>query len=199
MSDFAPITLPRSWLYLDLYPDTAKPVNEDQPSPPSKTQRKKQMTDLQDLGAELVELSEERLAALALPDSLRDAISEARRMTKFEARRRQLQYIGKLMRHVDPEPIRARLDAWKSVSREHIALLHRIEHWRERLLAEDTAFALFVGEHPQVDAQQLRTLLRNAQREREMNKPPKNYRALFQLLRETLDGSREAPDSPSSV
>jgi ribosome-associated protein len=174
-------------------------VNEDQPTSPSKTQRKKQMTDLQDLGAELVELSEERLAALALPDSLRDAVSEARRMTKFEARRRQLQYIGKLMRHVDPEPIRARLDAWKSVSREHIALLHRIERWRERLLAEDTAFALFVGEHPQVDAQQLRTLLRNAQREREMNKPPKNYRALFQLLRETLDGSREAPDSPPSV
>lgn len=158
---------------------------------PSKTQLKKQMTDLQDLGAELVELNEDRLASLALPDSLLDAVMEARRTTKFEARRRQLQYIGKLMRHVDPEPIRARLDAWKSVSREHIALLHRIERWRERLLAEDAAFAQFVSEYPQADVQQLRTLVRNTQREREMNKPPKNYRALFQLLREILAKPRE--------
>ncbi|MEK6594047.1 MAG: ribosome biogenesis factor YjgA [Pseudomonadota bacterium] len=166
---------------------------------PSKTQRKKQMTDLQDLGAELVELNEERLASLALPESLLDAVMEARRMTKFEARRRQLQYVGKLMRHVDSGPIRARLDSWQSVSREHIALLHRIERWRERLLAEDAAFAQFVSEYPQADAQQLRALVRNTQRERETGKPPKNYRAMFQLLREVMEKARGERDSPPSV
>jgi ribosome-associated protein len=164
----------------------------DNETQPSKTQRKKQMTALQDLGAELVELSAERLASLALPDSLREAVEQARRVTKFEARRRQLQYIGKLMRHVDAEPLRARLDAWKSVSREHTALLHRIERWRERLLAEDAALEAFILEHPHADTQQLRVLVRNTLRERELNKPPRNFRALFQFLRDALQKTGEA-------
>jgi ribosome-associated protein len=172
-------------------------VNDE--NQPSKTQLKKQMTDLQNLGAELVELNADRLASLALPESLLDAVMQARRVTKFEARRRQMQYIGKLMRHVDPEPIRVRLDAWKSVTRGHIALLRRIERWRERLLAEDTAFAQFVSEYPLTDAQQLRTLVRNTQRERELNKPPKNYRSLFQYVREILDKSQNEQDSPPLV
>lgn len=166
---------------------------------PSKTQRKKQMSDLQNLGAELVEISADRLASLALPESLLDAVLEARRVTKFEARRRQMQYIGKLMRHVDPEPIRAQLDAWNSVTRGHIAMLQRIERWRERLLAADDAIAQFASEYPLTDLQQLRTLVRNTQREREMNKPPKNYRALFQLVRTIVDESRKNQDSPPLV
>lgn len=159
--------------------------------PQSKTRRKQQMTELQDLGAELVELSEQQLAQIALPESLHDAVIAIRKTGKFEARRRQLQYIGKLMRTVDPEPIRAQLDIWKNTSREHTAWLHQIERWRERLLADETALNEFVSEHPHADTQQLRTLIRNALRERELNKPPKSYRALFQSLREILAERRE--------
>jgi ribosome-associated protein len=155
--------------------------------PPSKTQRKKQMAALQDLGAELVELSEQQLAQVALPESLHDAVTAARQTTKFEARRRQLQYIGKLMRTVDPGPIRAQLDIWKNTSREHTAWLHLVERWRERLLADEAALNEFIGAYPRADVQPLRTLIRNALRERELHKPPKSYRALFQALRALID------------
>lgn len=165
------------------------PVNDE--TPLSKTQRKKQMTALQDLGAELIGLSEQQLAQIGLPDSLHEAVIAARQAGKFEARRRQLQYIGKLMRSVDPAPIRAQLDVWKATSREHISWLHHVERWRERLLAGEAALHEFVGEYPHADAQQLRTLIRNTLREREMHKPPRSYRALFHSLREILgNGNR---------
>jgi len=156
---------------------------------PSKTQRKKQMTELQELGAELVELSVEQLAQILLPETLRDAVTAARQTVKFGARRRQLQYIGKLMRTVDPEPIRAQLDVWKNTSHEHIAWLHQIERWRDRLLADESALNEFVSTYPRADTQHLRTLLRNTLRERELNKAPKSYRALFQALREVMQKS----------
>ena len=105
-------------------------------TPISKTQRKKERHALQELGVELVALSDEQLAAIELPEILRDAVLEARRITDFEGRRRQMQYIGKLMRKVDAAPIRARLDAWKTQARAHTAQFKRIEAWRERLLAE---------------------------------------------------------------
>lgn len=164
-------------------------VSDD--SRPSKTQQKKHMLSLQALGAELVALNDSQLASVELPENLRDAVVAAKSMTKFEARRRQLQYIGKLMRTVDPEPIRARLDVWKANSREHTARLHRIERWRDDLLADEAAFAEFIAAYPHADAQQLRTLVRNTQRERADNKPPKNYRALFQLIRQALEEKTE--------
>src|SRR5215813_12799757 len=111
-------------------------------SPPlSKTRRKKESHALQDLGAELVALSSEHLAAIELPDFLRNAVMDARAITGFEARRRQMQYIGKLMRKVDAEPIRARLEVWKSPERAQVAQFKRVEMWRERLLSEDGALA----------------------------------------------------------
>lgn len=156
-------------------------------TPPSKTQLKKRMLALQDLGAELVALGEEQLTAMALPDNLHDAVVEAKRITRFEARRRQLQYIGKLMRTIDPGPIRKRLDAWRASSREHAAWLRHVERWRERLLGDEAALAEFVSAYPHADARQLRALVRNAQHEGVVNKPPKSYRALFRLLRETIE------------
>ncbi len=161
-------------------------TDELESSVPSKTQRKADAHALQALGAELVALNREQLDQVEMPESLRDAILAAQRMTKHEARRRQLQYIGKLMRRVDPEPLRSKIDTWKSVSAEQVALLHNIERWRDRLLAEADALALLANEYPNADLQQLRTLIRNVQREREQNKPPKNYRALFQLLRSMI-------------
>jgi ribosome-associated protein len=154
---------------------------------PSKTQLKKQMHDLQALGAELVELNEQQLASIDLPERLADAVRDARHMTKFEARRRQLQYIGKLMRDVDPEPIRSRLDAWKSVSRAHTSRLHLLERWRTRLLDETDAITELGREYPHADTARFRLLVRNTQRERESGRPPRSYRALFHLLAETIE------------
>ena len=153
----------------------------------SKTRRKKEMRQLQDVGAALVELSRDQLARIDMPENLREAVMACQSITKHEARRRQMQWIGKLMRHVDAEPIRAKLDAWKSVSAADVAHAHLLERWRDRLLAEPGALALLANEYPHADLQQMRTLIRNVQREREQNTPPKNYRVLFQLLREIVE------------
>jgi ribosome-associated protein len=153
----------------------------------SKTQRKKEVHALQDLGGELVALNDERLATIELPERLRNAIMEARRIKTFEARRRQMQYIGKLMRSVDPGPIRAALDVWQARSRRETAGLKRIEAWRERLLNDPGALAALLAEYPRADAQQLSALIRNALRERASGKPPRSFRALYQALRALLD------------
>lgn len=161
------------------------------PAPISKTRRKKDMAALQDLGAELVALSGEQLAAVDLPDFLRDAVMAARRITGFEARRRQMQYVGKLMRKVDADPIRATVEAWKTPARAQILQFKRIESWRERLLREDGALAQLVRERPWADERQIEALIRDVRREREENRPPKSYRALFQALRVLLEQGRE--------
>jgi ribosome-associated protein len=154
------------------------------PPPLSKTRRKQESHALQDLGAELVALPSERLAEIELPDFLRDAVTAARRMSGFEAQRRQMQYIGKLMRKVDAEPIRARLEAWKSPEREQVARFKRIEAWRERLVLEAHALEEFRRQYPAVDEGELAALIDEARRERQENRPPKAYRRLFQKLRE---------------
>jgi ribosome-associated protein len=153
----------------------------------SKTRKKKDMLALQDLGVQLVELNEQQLASMQLPEELLDAVLEARRLTKHEARRRQMQYIGRLMRDLDAVPIRERLEQWKGQGRAHTAQLHAIERWREELLAGDPALARFLDQHPDADSQKLRTLIRNARREQSAALPPKSYRELFRILRETMN------------
>lgn len=153
---------------------------------PSKSRRKADAHALQTLGTALVALNRSQLAQVDLPEALRDAVEAAQRISAHEGRRRQMQFIGKLMRTVDPAPIRAKIDGWKTVSVEETVRLHLIERWRDRLLEEPAALAALAGEYPQADLQQLRTLIRNTQREREQNKAPKNYRAMFQLLREII-------------
>ena len=154
--------------------------------PPSKTKIKKQMLDLQDLGEKLAALNKDQLKELELPENLRDAINEVKRMSKFGAISRQMQYIGRLMRDVDPEPINAKLDVWNGTSRQHITWLHQVERWRDRLIEEPAALTELLTAHPQADAQRLRSLVRNACKEKELAKPPKNYRELFQLLKEII-------------
>lgn len=154
---------------------------------PSKTQRKKQMHDLQALGERLVTLNPGQLDLIDLPESLRTAVADAQGMPAREARRRQLQYIGRLMRDVDPEPILEKIAAWDGVSREHTARVHGIERWRERLLDDEAAMEEFLREHPGADAQRLRSLIRNVRAERDTARPPKSYRELFRLLREILE------------
>ena len=162
-------------------------------APISKTQRKKDVAALQELGAELVALSGDRLAAIDLPEFLRDAVIEARRITSFEARRRQLQYIGKLMRKVDAGPIRARLEAWKAPSLVHTAQFQRTESWRKRLLAGgERALAELLDEYPHADEGLLHRLIGEARHEQETNSPPKHYRELFQVLRTLIEKKRES-------
>ncbi len=162
---------------------------------PSKTQRKREMHELQALGARLVELNSEQLAAIALPEDLRDAIEFARRASKHEARRRQMQYIGKLMRSVDPEPIREKLKIWDGVSAEHTARQHRVERWRDRLIEDEKAVDELARAHPGIDARHLRALARKAREERAAGTPLRAYRELFRALREIVVASAQEDDS----
>jgi ribosome-associated protein len=162
---------------------------------PSKSQLKRDMLALQALGEALVALSDEQLAGLDLPDDLRDAVRDARRIgvSKHGAIRRQRQYVGRIMREVDPAPIRAQLDALAGHSRAHTAWLHGLERWRERLIAGDQVLTELLAEHPGADIPRLRTLIRNAQREQLQGKPPKSFRELFQVLRELI------PETPAGA
>jgi ribosome-associated protein len=151
---------------------------------PSKTQRKQAMHELQALGAALVELRQGQLSSLELPEELAEAVVEAQRITSREGRRRQLQYIGRLMRALDPEPIRAGLERIAGHSAEDSARHRRLEQWRTRLLEDDAALTDFALAHPAVDLQALRTLIRNARREQDAGRPPRAYREIYRVLRE---------------
>jgi ribosome-associated protein len=160
---------------------------------PSKTQRKHEMHALQDLGERLVTLSAERCAQLDLPETLREAVGAARRIRSREALRRQMQFIGRLMRDTDPEPIRAKLAEWDGRSNAAIAAHHRVERWRERLFADDAALTEFAHTHPAADLQRLRACVREARKEQRAGKPPRHFRELFRLIREAAEASRETP------
>ena len=162
---------------------------------PSKTRRKQEMHALQDIGEQLVELNSKQLAELDLPEALMDAIIEARRLRKHEARRRQMQFIGKLMREVDTAPIREKFAAWGGVTLQHTAWLHLLERWRGRLLAVEQAFAELGRNYPAADLQRLRTLTRNAHKEKLANKPPKSFRAMFHELQTIIPGASGRMDA----
>lgn len=152
--------------------------------PISKSQRKRDMQALQELGEELVELSRERLHRLNLPEPLLDAILEAQRIKAHEGRRRQLQYVGRLMRDVDAEPIAAQLEQWKQPGRAQARLHQQAEHWREQLLREANALEALCAQFPQatVEKARLTELMQQTHWESEQGKPPKAARALFRLL-----------------
>ena len=157
---------------------------------PSKSEMKRASTSLQSLGAELVELSDERLAALALDEPLRDAIAEYRRTRSHEGRRRQMQYIGKLMRQADEAPLREAVAASKLGSARETLALHEAERWRDALIADDAALQRWVDAHPDTDVQHLRSLVRAARRDTAGLPPearqPKSSRELFQYVRPRL-------------
>ena len=161
----------------------------------SKTKQKEAMHELQDLGAQLVELSVGQLKRIDLPENIMIAVREAQKITAHGARRRQLQYIGKLMRGADDEPIRAGLALLRGESATEIARLHRLERLRTRLLEDESTLSDIAATWPAVDLQHLRTLRRNALKEQEANKPPKSYRAIFQVLKD-LDGQPAAAAVP---
>ncbi len=151
----------------------------------SKTRRKQEMLELQALGAALVDLSAAHLERMALPEALAQAVREARRFASHEARRRQVQYIGRLMREVDAAPIRTQIAAVEGGSAQERARHQRLEHWRARLLEQDGALTEFARAHATADLQKLRALIRNARKEQAEGKPPRAMRELFRVIRET--------------
>jgi ribosome-associated protein len=164
----------------------------DRPERPSKSQMKRDMDALQAMGARLVELGSERLAKVVMPDNLRDAVKEAQRITKHGARARQLQYIGRLMRNVDPEPIQAALDEFDGVSAAANARMHALERLRERLLEDEGVLNEIARRTATTDFQHLRQLRRNALKEKAEGKPPRAYRELYRVLRD-MDKPPEEP------
>ncbi len=162
--------------------------DEDLELPKSKSQLKREVNALQDLGSAIVKLGAKDLAKIPLPDKLADAINEARRLNSHGALRRQMQYIGRLMRNIDPEPIQQALDAIRLCGQQSSARFHAVEQWRDRLISEgQPALNEFIGLNPQADRQQLRQLMLNATKEAAQQKPPKSSRNLFRLLKEILN------------
>lgn len=160
----------------------------------SKTRRKREMHDLQELGKALVELSRDQLARIDMPESLRDAVTECRRFTKHEAVRRQMQYIGRIMRDIDAGPIAAQLAQIEAPSRRQTALFHVAERWRADLVEQPDAIARFVKEYPEADPHRLRSLAEEAREEKLKAKPPHSYRELFHVLNAFLqDRARRHP------
>ena len=172
--------------------------DENEYSGPSKSQLKRESTALQDLGAELVELSRERLAKIEMPERLRDALLDAQRFTKHEARRRQMQYIGKIMRDIESAPLRAAMDEIKGLSEAANIRQHQLERLRTRLMEDEAVFSEVARDYPGADMQHLRQLRRNAIKEAQQGKPPRAYRELFRELRE-LTSRTGSPDAESDA
>ena len=155
--------------------------------PISKTKLKAEADVAQSIGKKLIALSKDRLIKLELPETLFDAVMEAKRLTANGAIRRQLQYLGRLMRDVDSAPIVEQLEAWEGKNTQENARFHTMERWRTRLITEPAALQEFLTKYPQIDIQQFRTLIRNAQKEEVAQKPPKSSRELFKLIREVSE------------
>lgn len=158
----------------------------------SKTQLKAEADEKQMLGKKLLDLTKDQVDKLNLDESLHDAILEAKRLTSNGAIRRQLQYIGKLMRNTEIEPIEEQLARWEGKHDQENARFHALERWRDRLIddagtSKSDTLQAFVNEHPHAEIQRLRTLSRNAHKEQSTSKPPKSSRELFKLLREISD------------
>lgn len=155
----------------------------------SKTAKKKEMNELQDLGMALTKLSDQALKKIGLPEDLLQAIKDYKKITSNGATKRQAQYIGRLMRDIDPEPIRAFLAILSGENQAHNAFLQRVENMRQKLIDSDDALTQFMVDYPHADASVLRTLVRNTRKEQEQNKPPKNFRALYQELKTIMQES----------
>jgi ribosome-associated protein len=153
---------------------------------PSKSQLKREMTALQKLGEALVDAPRDRVKKVPMPEDVLEAILECQQISSHEGRRRQLQFVGKKMRTLSEEEaaiIQQTVDGWRGTSKAEAAALHVIERQRERLLADDNTLTNLCAQHPTLNVQQLRTLIRNARKEQADNKPPKAYREIFQILK----------------
>ena len=164
----------------------------------SKSQKKRNMLALQSVGGELVLLSTEVIAKLDLPDELRVAVLDAKRIpaSKHGGNKRQMQYIGRLMREVDPAPILIQLQALKAPNQKQTAQHHLAERWRERMLADATSIAAFVREFPEAEQTTLEKYLADAKDDHSKQRPPKNFRLLYQTLHKHIVNQFEREQHP---
>ena len=162
----------------------------------SKSQKKRDMLALQDIGEELVGLSSEAINKLELPDNLRTAVVEAKRIpkSKYGGMKRQMQYIGRLMREIDAAPIIEQLNSLKAPNKKETALHHLAERWRERLLADDTALNAFANEFTDADRALLAKCIHGAKDDKAKNKPPKNYRLLYSQIHDLVVRQSRSPE-----
>ncbi|HIH7565678.1 TPA: ribosome biogenesis factor YjgA [Yersinia enterocolitica] len=175
---------PEDWL--DEVPED-KNDDDDEIIWVSKSAIKRDAEALKDLGTELVELGKNALEKIPLDEDLLAAVELAQKIKK-EGRRRQIQLIGKMLRARDVEPIQTALDKLKNRHNQQVSLFHKLELLRDRLVEEgDDAIPTVLELYPEADRQQLRSLVRNAQKEKAANKPPKSYRQIFQYLRELAE------------
>ncbi len=164
---------------------------------PSKSQLKREMTALQKLGEELIAESRDRVKRVPMPEDVRDAILECQQIKDHEGRRRQTQYVGKKMRILESHEIveiQKTLDSWRGLSKADTSAMHALERHRDRLLKDDGVLTELMAKHPELDVQQVRTMIRNARKEQAENKPPKAYRAIFQMLKELQKLSAQESD-----
>ena len=170
----------------------------------SRTDLKRESTELQKLGADLLTLHVNLLTRLELPDKLLEAIAEYKRITNFEGRRRLLQFIGKRMRQLTPEvidAIRTAIEEQHTPSAQATMTLHAAEQWRDRLIADDDAVGQWMNASPNTDSQQLRALIRQARKDAKPEKPGealrhgRAYRDIFLLVREQLQNGSDIPDA----
>jgi ribosome-associated protein len=167
----------------DIYPE------DEEEFVRSKTEIKREMAELQELGTKIVELSEKYISRIPLEGQLAEAIHQARGMKHREGRRRQLQFIGKLMRKAENiDDIRAAYQKIVNIGQEHTKIQHQCEQWRDKLMDDgNSALQGFINDFPAADVQHLRQLIRNAQKERSQQKPPSSARKLFKYIRELIE------------
>ena len=159
--------------------------------PPSKSQLKRDTHALQQLGSELLEIPESDWDLFELSDELTAALRETKRIRSHSARKRQLQYIGKLMRNIEAEPIRQYFEQRRTVHDQQTKAHHELEIWRDRLIGEgDLVIEEFLKLYTAADRQHLRQLVRQVTKEAAQNKPPKSSRALFRYIREIIFGEQ---------
>ncbi|MEI6002957.1 ribosome-associated protein [Paraburkholderia bengalensis] len=181
--------------------EPAAVVDENGYDRPSKSQLKREMHALQELGVEIVALPKDALKRMPLPEALDEAVREARRITDHEGKRRQMQYVGKVMRgllETEVAALREALDKYKGVNKAETARMHWIERTREQLLADDAALTEFIRRHPAADPQEGRTLIRNARKEAQQSKPPRYFRELFQWIKTAAGATGDEADSDDS-
>lgn len=165
---------------------------------PSKSEAKRQSNELQKLGEQLVDAPRDRVKRVEMPEDVKEAILTCQSITNHEGRRRALQFVGKKMRTLDEaevEVIKRTIEGWKGASKAETAALHALERRREKLLVDDKALTQLLEENPELDAQHLRTLIRNARKEQAENKPPKAYREIFQILKDLGKKQKQAADT----
>lgn len=171
---------------IDIHYGEAEGDDAEAGTRPSKTQLKKQSHELQALGLQLAAMSDARFAGTEMPEALREAIAAFRKTRTHEGRRRQMQYVGKLMRSADGDALREAVAEAELGSAKETLKLHETERWRAELIADDDAMTRWLTEHPDCDTQQLRSLVRAARREAAQapeQRQPKTYRELFQFIK----------------